>query len=99
MITEEGKRLKERFDSAYIDEDGYIILDYPDWDTIALENAKLRQALQFIRDNYGKVCDNYELCDCRSCESSYGAWATADMTLKELEEKPSPVPLSRGGGG
>ena len=38
-------------------------------------------ALQVIRDHYGKVCRNYELCTHDSCQSSYGAWATADEAL------------------
>jgi hypothetical protein len=42
------------------------------------------KALHEIRMKYGQVCDNYEICNCRSCEGSYGAWATADKALKEI---------------
>ena len=38
-------------------------------------------ALQEIRNEQGKVCDNYELCTHRACQSSYTAWAIADKAL------------------
>ena len=41
-------------------------------------------ALKEIRDNEGKVCDNFELCDHRACRSSYSSWYIADKALKEI---------------
>ena len=47
------------------------------------ENKKLRDALQEIKDKYGKVCEGFELCKHESCASSYAAWAIADAALRE----------------
>lgn len=41
---------------------------------------RLRGALEEIRRE-GKVCDQYETCEHRSCRSSYTAWAIADEAL------------------
>ena len=41
-------------------------------------------ALQQIKDEEGKVCDQYEICEHRACQSSYGAWAIADAALARL---------------
>ena len=38
-------------------------------------------ALREIRDEQGKVCENYELCHHVSCQSSYTAWVIADRIL------------------
>lgn len=43
--------------------------------------AALEAALQTIRDQYGQVCDGYELCRHRACQSSHGAWEVADAAL------------------
>jgi len=49
------------------------------------EKLKLAtKALQDIHRNSGKVCPDFELCKHASCQSSYYAWATADIALKEL---------------
>jgi hypothetical protein len=38
------------------------------------------KALEAIRRE-GKVCDEYEVCEHRACQSSYTAWAIADRYL------------------
>ena len=43
--------------------------------------GELRTALETIRRNYGKVCENYELCRHVACDSSVGAWMEADAAL------------------
>ena len=48
------------------------------YDTIVL-------ALQKIKRDEGRVCDDFELCKHQSCASSYGAWAIADKCLASLE--------------
>lgn len=44
--------------------------------------STLRTALRRIRDHEGKVCPDYDLCQCAGCRSSYAAWAIADAALK-----------------
>jgi hypothetical protein len=39
------------------------------------------EALRRIKDEEGKVCDQFEVCDHRACNSSYAAWAIADEYL------------------
>ncbi len=46
------------------------------------EVTRLRGHLQTIRDQYGKVCETYELCRHAACESSIGAWFEAYAALK-----------------
>jgi hypothetical protein len=41
-------------------------------------------ALEKIKSEEGKVCDQYEMCEHRACQSSYGAWAIADAALARL---------------
>jgi hypothetical protein len=50
--------------------------------------ATYQAALQRIRDDYGLVCAEYELCTHVACESSYGAWATADEALRPSADLP-----------
>ena len=51
----------------------------------ALQIIKITtRALKEIRDNEGKVCDNFELCNHRACRSSYSSWYIADKALKEI---------------
>jgi len=51
--------------------------------------AALEAGLREIKEKYGHVCENYELCAHASCQSSYGAWAIADALLTvKFEEKP-----------
>jgi hypothetical protein len=45
------------------------------------EVERLREALERIRTDEGKVCDTYETCTHRACQSSYAAWAIADAAL------------------
>jgi hypothetical protein len=52
--------------------------------TVAQQLEIAVQALKVIRERYGQVCSPYEICSHRACESSYGAWATADAALKRL---------------
>jgi hypothetical protein len=42
-----------------------------------------KKALKKIRDNCGKVCEQYEICDHDACQSSYNSWAIADEALKQ----------------
>ena len=51
-----------------------------------LAEQVLIPALKEIVANYGKVCDNFELCTCRSCHSSYCSWESANEALKTYEE-------------
>lgn len=41
-------------------------------------------ALQAIKRDEGKVCDEYETCEHRACQSSYAAWAIADAALRKI---------------
>jgi hypothetical protein len=41
-------------------------------------------ALTQIKQEEGKVCDNFELCHHRACRSSYSSWYIADKALKEI---------------
>ena len=52
--------------------------------TTETERNTYRAALEEIRANYGKVCQEFELCEHPACESSYGAWATADEALRPI---------------
>lgn len=47
------------------------------------EVRRLRQALETIHRDGGKVCENYELCDHPACQSSHMAWSVADALLSE----------------
>jgi len=42
------------------------------------------KALEEIRDTQGKVCQEFEICDCVGCKSSYASWAIADKALQCL---------------
>jgi len=48
------------------------------------ERKRLREALEEIRRVQGKVCDQFEICHHRACESSFSSWAIADTTLRSL---------------
>lgn len=48
---------------------------------MAVERDLYWDALYKIRSREGRVCDNYEVCDHRACQSSYAAWAIADAAL------------------
>ena len=43
---------------------------------------KYKAALEEIKRDQGRVCENYELCRHTSCSSSYSAWAIADKALQ-----------------
>ena len=43
---------------------------------------KYKAALEEIKRDQGRVCENYELCRHTSCSSSYSAWAIADKALR-----------------
>lgn len=64
---------------------------------IATENERniYRMALEEIRTNYGKVCQEFELCEHPACASSYGAWAVADEALCSPFSKELSTPDSR----
>jgi hypothetical protein len=44
------------------------------------------EALKEIRDTQGRVCDNFELCNHKSCQSSYSSWAIANQALYKISE-------------
>jgi hypothetical protein len=44
--------------------------------------AALTKGYTVIREEYGRVCADFELCTHESCRSSYSAWAVADSMLK-----------------
>ncbi len=46
-------------------------------------DAGLRRALEEIKRDQGRVCENFELCMHTACQSSYAAWAIADKALSE----------------
>ena len=50
--------------------------------TLCTEVERLRAALQRIKDQCGRVCDEFELCRHRACQSSYEAWSIADAALQ-----------------
>lgn len=45
------------------------------------ERERLRESLETIKTQYGKVCPEFELCEHESCQSSCGAWLVADAAL------------------
>jgi hypothetical protein len=48
---------------------------------LAVERDLYWDALHKIRTREGKVCDHYEICEHRACQSSYAAWAIADAAV------------------
>ena len=44
------------------------------------------RALESIKQNYGQVCDEFEICTHASCQSSYGCWETANIALRKITE-------------
>ena len=42
------------------------------------------RALETIKRDEGKVCEQYETCTHLACSSSYSAWAIADATLRHI---------------
>ena len=44
--------------------------------------SKYKAALEEIKRDQARVCENYELCRHTSCSSSYSAWAIADKALR-----------------
>lgn len=49
------------------------------------EHQRLLAALRKIRDTQGRVCDGYENCQHRACQSSYAAWQIAVLALKGID--------------
>jgi hypothetical protein len=60
---------------------------------IAIERERYLIALKDIKQNEGRVCENYDTCTHTACESSYGAWVAADRALRA----PSPSEAGREG--
>lgn len=59
----------------------------PIWCATMTDSEKLHYALQaltLIRDAYGQVCQQFEICRHTSCNSSYTSWAVADATLRKI---------------
>ena len=46
------------------------------------------EALKQIKQEGGRVCDDFELCKHIACQSSYSSWMIADTALAQLEEEP-----------
>lgn len=46
----------------------------------------LQTALKDIKNTQGKVCEQFEICDHISCQSSYASWVIADKALKALKK-------------
>lgn len=42
------------------------------------------RALKLIKQSYGQVCDEFEICTHSSCQSSYGCWETANIALRKI---------------
>ena len=60
------------------------------------EVERLRAALERIKRDCGRVCDEFELCQHRACQSSYEAWAIADAGLQgETPESANAKALAR----
>ena len=54
------------------------------------ENNKLKialAALREIKENYGQVCEEFEICKHIACQSSVSCWIVADKALKDIEAK------------
>lgn len=52
------------------------------WHTELQERIEfLEAALRRIKEQEGKVCENFELCTHRACASSYAAWVIAEAAL------------------
>lgn len=51
------------------------------FNTAEAQRDILRYALEHIKATEGRVCSDFELCKDDSCQSSYSAWAIADMAL------------------
>lgn len=51
------------------------------------------RALRHIRDDLGKVCNDYADCSHEACSDSYAAWAAADAALT-LAAHPTPAPVA-----
>jgi hypothetical protein len=47
-------------------------------------NRRLTEALERIHTEGGKVCEEFEVCEHRACQSSYTAWAISDAALRGL---------------
>jgi hypothetical protein len=45
------------------------------------KGANYEQALQFIKDNLGGVCETYEICNHKACRDSVSAWFAAEAAL------------------
>lgn len=45
------------------------------------------KALKEIEQNYGQVCEEFEICKHVACQSSVSCWMVADKALKEIGEK------------
>ncbi len=45
------------------------------------------KALKNIEQNFGQVCEMFEICKHESCRSSVSCWMEADKALKEIGEK------------
>lgn len=43
-------------------------------------------ALTAIKADFGKVCEEYEICTHESCKSSYEAWSLADDALDAINQ-------------
>jgi hypothetical protein len=54
-----------------------------DLSALRAERDRYKAALETIRRDFGHVCPELELCEHPACQSSVGAWLTADAALGE----------------
>lgn len=57
-------------------------------DGAAAERDAFKKALTWIKDNLGAVCEEFEICNHRSCDDSCSAWMVANEFLKGNYELP-----------
>jgi hypothetical protein len=62
--------------------DPYMTIPMSEFETLHRRASFYLNALQRIHDECGHVCDDFETCIHRACQSSYEAWAIADAALK-----------------
>lgn len=62
-------------------------------DGTAVERDAFKKALTWIKDSLGAVCDQFEICDHRSCDDSCSAWMVANEFLNGNYELPAEEPL------
>lgn len=63
------------------------------WAELKLARQQLKiacEALGDIRNTQGGVCDRFETCGHKACQSSYTSWAISDHALNKIKELDPP---------